>query len=221
MFAGRCQLKAVVRWRGMRRGCGCLMVVLTLGVLLAALVWAGMRIFEEPGLSHVIWTPADHASAQRKIQALAAPRGRPAEVVLSERELTALAASYLAEHADQPIADVSIRLPGPRRVQAAVRLPARLLAEEVGLARAADLVPHRWRERPIWVRLELSVQMTRDRRQLRLPVERLHLGRLRVPAWLHRLVLSPAVLGLLQWNLPAGVGTIRVEPGRAVVRPAE
>jgi hypothetical protein len=196
-------------------------MVLALAVVAAGLAWMGASALREPALSRVVWTAADRASAQQKILTLAARRGRPAEVILSERELTALVAGYLAEHSDQSIGDVSVRLPASGRVQVAGRLSARRMAQEVGLA-AVDWLPARWGDRPVWVHLDLSVRTTRDPRpQVRLRAERFYLGRLRVPASLYRLVLSPLALGLLQWNLPAGVDSIRVEPGRAVVRLAD
>src|SRR5262249_52443549 len=57
-----------------------------------------------------------------------------------------------------------------------------------------------------------------QRRFLRLDVERLYLGRTRLPAVAHRLLLSPMALKLLLWPLPAGIDDIKVERQQVVIR---
>lgn len=140
-------------------------------------------------------------------------------MVLTEPELTALLAGYLSEEAGHPVSDPAVRLPGPGRVAVSGRLPASRLAREIGLDRAFDLLPRRWSERSVWFQLELRARTLEDgRRQLRLEAGRFEVGRLRLPAWLHRVLLSPSALALLEWNLPATVQAVIVERGRLVVR---
>ncbi|HXG02403.1 MAG TPA: hypothetical protein VNO23_03170 [Candidatus Binatia bacterium] len=194
------------------------MLVLAVGALAGALVWAATLALDEPGLPRVTWTPADRSSAEKKLETLRSSRGRPADIVLTERELTALLATYLVEQGGQ-VTDLWVRLPAVGRAQVAIRLPARALAEEVGVAPVVDLLPTGWGRRPLGLRLELSVRTVREgRAHVRLHVERLHVGRLPTPTAIHRLVLSPLLLGLLRWNLPPGAETIAVEPGRLIIR---
>src|SRR5207249_11061781 len=84
------------------------------------------------------------------------------------------------------------------------------------------LSPPRWVDRPVWLRLRARTQVepapSGQRRFLRLDVERLYLGRTRLPAVAHRLLLSPMALKLLLWPLPAGIDDIRVERQQVVIR---
>jgi hypothetical protein len=205
----------------MRRGCGCLTGILTAGLCAGALVWAAILALDVPsGQQGVGWGPADRASGQRKIATLlTARRGAPAELVLTEPELTALLDRHLTENAGYPVAHLAVRLPAPGRVAVGGRIPASRLAGEVGLGGALDLLPRRWSERPVWIHLELRARTIRDgRHRLHLDATRLYVGRLPVPARLHRMLLSPSTLGLLEWTLPATVETVTVERGRLVVR---
>jgi hypothetical protein len=57
-----------------------------------------------------------------------------------------------------------------------------------------------------------------QRQFLRLDVERFYLGRTRLPAITHRLLLSPMALRLLSLPLPAGIDDVKVEQGHVVIR---
>lgn len=194
--------------------------MLVLGLGLGVLAWVATLVLDSlPDQRRVGWGPADRASSQRKVAtALAVRRGGPSEVVFTEPELTALLARYL-EEAGQPVADLAVRLLGPGRLAVGGGLPAGRMAREVGLGGAFDLLPRRWSERPVWIHLELRERTIRDgHRRVRLEPGRLYVGRLRAPGWLHRVILSPSVVGLLEWNVPATVDTVSIERGRLVVR---
>src|SRR5262244_3530332 len=104
----------------------------------------------------------------------------------------------------------------------AIRLPLRILLAETPMSSILDLSPARWVDRPVWLRLRARTQVeaapSGQRRFLRLDVERFYLGRTRLPAVAHRLVLSPMALKLLLWPLPAGIEDIKVEPHQVVIR---
>jgi hypothetical protein len=60
----------------------------------------------------------------------------------------------------------------------------------------------------------------KQRRYLRLDIERFALGRQQIPGVLTRLVVSSAILNQLRWRLPDTVEAITVEPRVIVVRTA-
>ena len=141
--------------------------------------------------------------------------------MLSERELNAFIGRHLATVADVPIRGIVVHLQG-RHLEVAGRLPARVILAETPGARILDIVPARWADHPIWVRLRggLRVEPARSgqRRYLRLDVDRFYLGRSRVPAFMHRLLLNPLTLRLLTWPVPAAVDDAAVEDGHVVIR---
>ena len=183
--------------------------------------------FEPSDLEPVIFTPADGVSAQQKLYEIvgrAAMGGKrtPRSVVLSEQEINAFLARHLAEIADMPIMGAIVHLRVTDVFDLAVRLPTRILLAETPMSGIVDLSPARWVDRPVWLRLRARTQVEPappgQRRFLRMDVERLYLGRTRLPAVAHRLVLSPMALKLLLWPLPAGIDDIKVERQQVVIR---
>lgn len=214
----------------MRLGCaGCfvsiLMVFLMIVVAASAFV-ALARALDEPDTVLPVPTEADGFRAQQKLYGLArVSRGASKEVVLTEAELNAFFARHLADAAELPLTGMAVRLVGQDVIEFVGRIPARHLLSELRLASLSSLLPARWTDRPAWLSLRARVGLEQgasreQRRYLRLDIERFALGRQRLPSALVRLLFSPATLGILRWRLPDTVESLRVEPGRLVIRTA-
>jgi hypothetical protein len=209
-----------------RLGCGCLLIVFLVAFLIGGLGWMAQGFLEPADLQPVIFTPADGVNAQQKLYEVVgrATGGKRTarSIVLSEQEINAFLARHLAEIADMPIMGAIVHLRANDVFELAVRLPTRILLAETPLSGILDLSPARWVDRPVWLRLRARTQVepapSGPRRFLRLDVERLYLGRTRLPAVAHRLVLSPMALKLLLWPLPTGIDDIKVERQQVVIR---
>ena len=209
-----------------RLGCGCLSIIFLVTFLIGGVGWMAQGLFKVAELQPVIFTPADGVNAQQKIYEMVGrgPGGKrtPRSVALSEQELNAFLARHLAEFADMPVMGAIVHLRVNDVFDLAIRLPTRVLLAETPLSSILDLSPPRWVDRPVWLRLRARTQVepapSGQRRFLRLDVERLYLGRTRLPAVAHRLLLSPMALKLLLWPLPAGIDDIRVEQQQVVIR---
>jgi hypothetical protein len=206
-----------------RLGCfGCL-TSLVLSVLAIATVgvvaWAVIGALQSPDVKLVAPTQADWVSAQQKLYGLGrSTRGR---VVLSERELTAVAARRLEDAAALPIADVTVRVRGDGGIEVVGQVPLRMVVAETSLRGTLGILPASWLERPLWMQLRARPRVEEragERRYLRLDVEAFALGRRFLPAFLSRLILDPSVLGLLRIALPEEVEAVSTEPGRIVIR---
>ena len=207
----------------MRLGCpGCL----TLLVLVAALVggvWVAVRTLQEPPLAIPEASAADGVRAQQKIFGLA--RGKTGQVILTEREVNAFLTRHLVGAGDLPLTGIAVRLRGDGLVELKGRLPLRRVVGAPPLSSLAGLVPAGWLERPMWLQVGARPRVEPPaarggRRQLYLDVERFAVGRQPLPTVLLRLLLDPVALRALAWPLPDGVGSVTIETGRAVIRPA-
>jgi hypothetical protein len=142
--------------------------------------------------------------------------------VLTEAEVEALLSRYLPAAAELPLTGIRLELPGGDQVEFAGQVPLRAVLAELPLAAGADLLPLRWLEHPVWIRLgaraRTDIGPTSQRRYLRLDVDRFWVGRRRLPALLLRVALSPLTLRVLQWPLPPSVEEIRLETGQVVMR---
>lgn len=212
----------------MRLGCGCLVGTLLVVSLAGGLGWGLFQILQRPGIAVSVPTAEDGRRAQEKIYEIVGREGRSGGVsrvpiVLSEAELNAFLARHLGEAADLPISALTVRLEGNGLVGVAGLVPLKHLLGEAPLTALVDLLPTRWVERPVWLRIRTRVRVERGtsgRRYLRLDVREFALGRQRLPAMLPRLVLDPATLYLLRWPLPEGIAGVTVEKGRVLLRPA-
>jgi len=211
----------------MRLGCaGCLAsILLFTGV--AAVVLGLARAVQAPDVVLPVTTPADGARAQQKLyDVLRGARAGPGkEVVLTEAELNAFLGRHLAAAAEVPLTGLGVRLVGDDVVDFAGRVPARHVLTELPLAWLRDLLPRGWLDTPAWLSLRARAGLERGairehRRYLRLDVERFAVGRQRLPALFVRLFFSPATVQILRWQLPETVESLRVEPGRVVIRVA-
>ena len=208
----------------MRLGCA-LLVAALIGAcgLFAGSVWIGPRLFQEPEIAAAAGTAEDGIRCQQKMFQIATGgrvKGGPTRpVALSEPELNAFFSRHLVEAARIPLGAVSVRLVGDGVVE---------LKGQVPLRRALaipDLLSIRRLEQPVWIHLvaraSLEVDAARkQRRYLRLDIERLALGRQPIPGVLTRLVVNSAILNQLRWRLPDTVDAITVEPRVILIRTA-
>lgn len=209
----------------MRLGCALLFGVL-IGVcgLAAGSAWVVPRFFQEPQIAAAVGTAEDGVRCQQKIFEIATggrfgKSGPTRPVALSEPELNAFLARHLVEAARIPLGSASVRLVGDGVVELKGQMPLRQ-----ALA-IPDMLPIRWLERPVWIHLgaraSLEVDAARkQRRYLRLDIERFALGRQQIPTVLARLVVGSAIVDQLRWRLPDTVETVTVEPRKLVIRTA-
>ena len=194
---------------------------------MAAVVLGLVRVVQAPAVALPVTTQADGARAQQKLYDLVrgARPGSSKEVVLTEAELNAFLARHLAAAAEVPLTGLLVRLVGDDVVEFTGRVPAGHVLAELPLAWLRDLLPRSWLDRPAWLSLRAHAGLERGairehQRYLRLDVERFAVGRQRLPAMLVRLLFSPATVRFLRWQLPETVESLRVEPGRVVIRVA-
>jgi hypothetical protein len=208
----------------MKTGCaGCLHILVGLAltaVLLGAAIGVTARALARPDAPPS--APALHSDgvrAQHKLVQLFRAEHRPAAVSLSEAEINALLARHVMQARGIHLGTAHARLVGDDRIELTTRMPLRELLDNAGGAVGTRLLPASWQERPVWMRVRARVTVeARGPRQLRGDVEAFALGRQRLPVVLMRLVMDPAIVGLLRWPLPAEVTAVTIEPGRVVIK---
>jgi hypothetical protein len=218
----------------MRAGCtGCLIgVVLLLSAALglAGGAWVVARLIEVPAADAPPPTAAEAIRAQRKIfsivrSAESGRRGQDGPVVLTEGELNAFLARNLPDPAELPLGHPTLKLVGGGVIRFRGTIPVRHLLRSQPASTLAEVLPTGWLARPVSLGLEGHLRLesagSGRRRYLRLDVDRLWLGRQRLPASLLRFLFDPARLRLLRWSLPVTVESVTIEPGRAVIATAE
>jgi hypothetical protein len=202
-------------------GCGgCLTSLVILGLLamIGTSVWGTSRALQDPAIAAVPPTAEDAARAQQKLARLV--RGAAREpVVLSEAELNAFV-SRNVDRRDLPFDQPLIFLHDGEVLEIVGQIPLGRLLAESPLGLLAGLLPERWSARPVWLRVASRARFDRDPRpQLRLDVRRVTLGQQRVPAIALRILFDPARLRFVRVKLPDTVGDVRIQTGRAVIRP--
>lgn len=211
----------------LRLGCsGCLTLLLLLA-LIAGGAWVTYRALGTPDLASAPVAAADGIRAQQKIFEVMrrAGSGRPHTVTFSERELNAFVGRHLAETADMPLRHLALRLPGDGRAEIAGQLPLRQILGVAPLSTLARALPAPWLDHGVWLVLRTRATLeggtgARDRRYLRLDVERFWLGRLPLPELMLRVLLDPGALRLLRTQMPEAIDGLRIEPGRLIVQTA-
>jgi hypothetical protein len=179
--------------------------------------WITVRSLQPPAVERVPFGPDDGPRAQRKLFGLAR-RNPPGPVVLSEAEINAFVARHL-HPADLPLHEPVIRLRGEAAVEIAGSLPLGRLLRESPLAPAARMLPAAWLESPMWLTVTARPSVTAEPRPaLRLDVDRLKIGRQRMPSVALRLLLEPSSLRLTRIALPPDVEAVRVERGRVIIQ---
>jgi hypothetical protein len=204
-----------------RVGCsGCLTTILILGLILmvGTSVWGTARALQDPALSAVSWTAQDAATAQGKLLRLV--RGAAREpIVLSEAEVNAFV-SRNVDPRDLPFDEPAVFLRDNDGVELLGHVPLRRVLAESPLVLLTDVLPHEWLEHPLWLRVVAHVAFEREpRRQLRLDIRRVTLGRQWMPTVALRLFFDPARLRLVRVPVAESIADVRVERGRAVIRP--
>src|SRR6185369_3459944 len=171
----------------MRLGCpGCLGAVVALAliaVLVGGTVGAAVRMLARTDVSAPVTTAADGSRAQRKLFDLARRARAGESVVFTAAEINALLARHLVEARGIRLSSPSVRLIGGDRFVLHVQTPLRQLLDEASLGAMADLLPKRWQERPVWLRVGALLDPDSGaRRQLRISVDEFTVGRQRLPA---------------------------------------
>ena len=205
----------------MRVGCGgCLTTLVMLALLATAgtSVWGTSRALQNPEIAVIRTTAEDAARAQQKLFRLV--RGGATEpVVLSEAEINAFV-SRNVDRRDLPFDEPLIFLGDGDAVEIVGRMPLGSLLAESPLGLVAGLLPERWSARPVWLRVATRAEFERQpRRQLRLDVRHVKVGQQRLPAIALRLLFEPGRLRFVRVPVPATVADVRIESGRAVIRP--
>jgi len=210
-----------------RLGCfGCLTVLLLLAFLGLG-GWGLVQVARAPDIAAPPTTAIDGQRAQQKIFDVIrrAHSGRPTTVTLTDREVNAFLSRHLAGAAELPLTNLAVRLPSDGRAEIAGQIPVRLLLGEGTAATVGGLIPASWLDHPAWLSLRARVTLEsgearRERRHLRLDVERFWLGRLPLPSFMLRVLLDPSALRLLRWPMPDAIDGLRIEPGRLIIQTA-
>ena len=181
-------------------------------------VWGTSRALQDPGIVTTQPTAEDAARAQQKLFRLVRGPGRD-PVVVSEAELNAFV-SRNVDRRDLPFDEPVILLGDGDRIDIVGRTTLGRLLAESSLGLGAGLLPARWSALPIWLQVQSRSRFERQPRpQLRLNVHRVTIGQQRVPATLLRLLVEPARLRFVRVPLPDTVADVRIQSGRAVIRP--
>jgi hypothetical protein len=189
--------------------------------------WLVSGAFQQPPTTPHLGTAADGHRAQQKLFEIATGGamskrrdGRSADVTLSEPELNAFLTRHVS--ADQlPLGGTSIRLVGDGVVEVAGRLPLRAFTGDL-LGGVLDQLPDRWRPGAMWLRVRGPIRLQAgaargDRRELRLDVERLWLGRRRLPTVVLSAMPGGTALQTARWPMLDAVESLTVDPGRVTI----
>ena len=210
----------------MRLGCAsCLSAAVGLALLVlivGAAFGIGARILGQPTITPVVTTPADGSRAQQKLFDLTRRRRGHAEtVIITEPEVNAVLRDTSSRPAACSLGHRAHGYLGGDRVERAGYRPLGRILEEISLGAVGSVLPARWRDRPIWLRVGAHIRVEeRPPRHLQLAVDALVVGRQRVPALALRLLMDPGGVGLLRWSLPSHIESVTIEPGRAIIRTA-
>jgi hypothetical protein len=212
----------------MRFGCGgCFgLLLLLLVAAVAGMSWTITRCLGQPDLPVTGASAVESRRAQQKLAEMfqrSRSSGAPAPdpIVFSEGEINALLARNVEEVRGARLRGVAVRLVGNDQVDIYHSLSLTRALDAVGLVEISRSLPSGWSEQLVWWHIETRLRNTArpdGRRGVVLDVSGLALGRQRLPAMLARMLVDPKLLGTLSFELPSGVESITVEPGKVLVR---
>jgi hypothetical protein len=181
-------------------------------------IWGTSRALRTPAVQAVRTTAEDAARAQQKLFRVATGGARD-PVVVSEAEINAFV-SRNVDRGDLPFDEALIFLHDGDGVEIVGQLPLGRLLAESPLGILSGFLPERWSARPVWVQVDTRAEFERaPRRQLRLDVRRVAVGQQRLPAIALRVLFEPARLRFIRVPLPDAVADVRIQSGRAIIRP--
>ena len=202
------------------------MSLLILIALVVGGAWAAFQITRTPDFIEIP-VPADGLRAQQKIFDVLrrSGSGRPYASTLTEKEVNSFLARHLGETTDVPFRRFAVRLAGDGHAEIAGQVALRHLLGVAPLSALHGVLPASWLDHGMWLVVRTRVTLegsggAKERRHLRLDVERFWLGRLRLPEVMLRVLLDPGALRLLRVPMPDAIDGIRVEPGRLVIQAA-
>ena len=205
----------------MRVGCGgCLTSLVMVGLLatVGTSVWGTSRALQTPRIAAVPSTSEDAARAQQKLFRLIRGGSRD-PVVMSQAEINAFV-SRNVDRRELPFDDPLILLHDGDEVEIVGQMPLGRLLGDSPLGILSGLLPERWSARPVWLQVATRAEFEREpRRQLRLEVRGVTVGQQRLPAIALRVLFEPARLRFVRVPLPETVADVRIQSGRAVIRP--
>jgi hypothetical protein len=181
-------------------------------------IWGTSRALRTPAIQAVRTTAEDAARAQQKLFRVATGGARE-PVVVSEAEINAFVSRNVARE-DLPFDEALIFLHDGDGVEIVGQLPLGRLLAESPLGILSGFLPERWSARPVWVQIDTRAEFERaPRRQLRLDVRRVAVGQQRLPAIALRVLFEPGRLRFIRVPLPEAVADVRIQSGRAIIRP--
>jgi hypothetical protein len=213
----------------MKLGCGCLLVII--GLMLLVVVAGGFlflsgNIFGEPKFEALEWSQADASSARSKLaeifQREAGHSGRQDPIFLSEREVNAFVARHLAETVGLRFDPFVIKL-----IQGQFVLQGRTvignLLQGPPFAQLAPRLPAAQLNRPIWITARGSIALEpgepgRKPGRAQVKLTEFTVGKQPLGTWPFFILMGPTGSGLLKWQVPGTVRDIEIEDRRVVIR---
>ena len=213
----------------MKFGClGCLGLIVILAVVLvggAAALFFGGSIFEAPAVPTATYSATDGYRAQEKLfEIVLRDSGRSSRqdlIVITDHELNAFLATYLAQKEGLPLSPLVVRLL-PDTVEVRGQTAFKHLFKGFPFYFLPDYLPVSTMDHPVWVTVRGTIALDRDktraaRKYGRLEVKEFSLGKQDMGAFLLALLLGQE---RLRWEVPAVVETIKIQDGRILISSA-
>ena len=198
-----------------------ILIALGLAIVVGAAAWGAVLVWQSPDVPVLVASAEDSARAQHKLfQLLNRGRGKVVgAIVFTEAEVNALVSRQLAGQI--PLSSPRVRLLAGDSVELFGRVTARRLLVDSPLSWLADLLPSRWGNREVWLRIRAHAALEPGTRpRLRFEPTEFAVGRLPLPTLMVRLLLDPGTLAIFRWSLPEDVEAVTIEAGRATIRVA-
>ncbi len=214
----------------MKLGCaGCLILIVGVIFLLVvggAFVFLSGNIFEPPPFEPFEWSRGDAFGAQSKlyeiVQRDAGQSSRQDSIILTEREVNALAAQYLAQTGNLRLEPFAVRLrPGQFVLKGRTTLGS--LLQGPPFAQARPYLPQAPLARPIWITATGYIAIDQGAPGGnpgigRVVVTEFSLGQQPVGTWPFSIVMGPAGAKLFRWPVPGTLRDVEIEDRRVAIR---